>query len=324
MSKNLYNFKSLTDIASSRALDPNQFLNLSQNEFEKNQNDLTDQEIKNRIKMLSNQTLCSSQRMLNYCEKSEIFGVNTARLLNEQDEKLNRIEYDIGNMGANLKEVDKNLKELNKSGFCVNFITFLEVIRDLLCCCFKKNKKTKKKSRTKITLGNDNKLSQLLLSQSSDLGSEDLQASFDNNIFSLKKLVSAESINNLKNKNDNIFSRIRLRKVDSTISANEKKNSKASQGGEDLNESLSDVKVQLNENLKTIYSKLDDLQFMALDIGNMINKQTDKINNMDQSTGITLTKVQDTDKFGRAICSTKSNKSIWSKLLPSKKKSKTE
>lgn len=349
--KNLYNFKSLTNLRSQNSNNIDikiNKLNLSSENLNKDLNSedettksklsLTDDELKERIKHLSNQQLCSSKRMLNYCEESEIFGVNTGRLLDEQDEKLQRIEKDLGLMGAELNDVEKNLNELKNAGCCFSFCILVEILGDLFCFCCKKSKKTNK-SNTNMTV-NKSKSRQLAgifgsasstftggrsgsdlkkRNQSSNLTSSDESESIKTSKFTLKKFLSSKSLNRGQSSNTkNFMSSVRLRKIDSNGS-NLLKATNLKSNPDDYSESLNDMKEQLNVNLKTIYNQLDNLQSMAFDIGSKINKQNEKISHMDQSTDFTITKVKSTDNIGRRLVNSKSNKSIISINMDGKK-----
>lgn len=76
--------------------------------------------------------------------------------------------------------------------------------------------------------------------------------------------------------------------------------------------------------MKSIYYKLDNLQSMAFDIGNKINRQNEKISHLDQFTDSTINKVQSTDKLGRNFINAKSNNSAISLLITAKDKVATE
>lgn len=322
------NFKSLTNL-------PN--VNLKKqsisDQFVDTKFELTDEEIKERVKLLTNQALCSSKRMLNYCEKSEIFGYNTAKLLTDQDEKLKNIENDMNQMGIGLNEVEKNLNELKNSNCCLNLKTFIDVFTDLFCCCCSKKRANKKRlgKKTKNKLV-DVAISKGRLSQKDSSESDNessLRSSSEESMkskkFSLKRMISIKSLSSLKNENLKSFiNRIKLRKVDSSISTVSKykknkslKSLNQSDSEEDYVESINDANEKLNENLKNIFNKLDDLQTMASDIGSMINKQNDKIWNMDKRTDLAVNKVKSADRVGKSICKTKSKKSIRT-LMPSK------
>lgn len=242
----MYNFKSMTNLTMRKNNDePNQVskyfsttnLRLSEeieNKPYRYKKSLSEQELKHRIKQISNQALCSSQRMLNYCNQSENIGTNTARLLEEQDNKLRRVENDLDQMDSELKNVEKNLKKLKKSKFCLSFIVFLEILAELLSCCcccfclkqktrekdslekkkqlslfgrFFKSKKSNSKSNTDISINNNRQLAMLLDSDFSDIESS------NSSRFTAK---SESKTSNLKR----FFSNLGLRKVDSNISSN--------------------------------------------------------------------------------------------------------
>ncbi|RNA28697.1 alkaline ceramidase [Brachionus plicatilis] len=278
------NFKSLTNVANSNR-------DTIGNKYDENKLELTDEEVKERVKLLTNQALCSSKRMLNYCDRSEIFGYNATRLLTEQDDKLKNIEKDIDKMGNGLNEVEKNLNDLNNSKCCLDFKTICSVVAASLVSVF-------------ISKG---RLSQTDSSESDNVS--ELHSSSDESIktkkFSLKRMLSAKSLSSLKNENIKSFiNRIRLRKVDSTISTVSKnkktkslKSLNQSDSEEDYVESINDAKEKLNENLKNIFYKLDDLQTMASDIGYMVNKQNDKIAYMDKRTDLAKKRVKSADKI---------------------------
>lgn len=313
---NRSNFKSLTNLSCSNT---NNILIVGQNE-EKNF-ELTDEEVKQRVQMLTNQTLCSSKRMLNYCERSEIFGYNTARNLAYQDEKLKNIQKDINQIDRGLNDVEKNLNKL-KNSCCFNSKLLM------FCCCCVKKKKKKNKSFISVAVSKG-RLSQTTGDSSESDDVSVLHSSSNESVkskkFSLKRMLSAKSLSSLKNENLKSFiNRIRLRKVDSTASnlTKYKKNKSlkslnTTNSEEDYVETINDAKEKLNENLKNIFYKLDDLQTMASDIGTMINKQNDKITSMDKRTDLAVNKVKSADKMGKSICKTKKNKSNRS-LIKSK------
>lgn len=309
---NRANFKSLTNLTYSNASK-----NLIVENYDNSKFELTDEEVKQRVQMLTNQTLCSSKRMLNYCERSEIFGYNTTRNLTYQDEKLKNIQKDINQIDRGLNDVEENLNKLKSSCCCFNLKPLILLI---FCCCRIKKKQKKKKNKSFISVAiSKGKLSQTTGDSSESDNVSVLHSSSNESAkkFTLKRMLSAKSLSSLKNENLKSFiNRIRLRKVDSTVSTVSKykknkslKSLNTTNSEEDYVETINDANEKLNKNLKNIFYKLDDLQTMASDIGTMINKQNDKITNMDKRTDLAVSKVKSADKIGKSICKTKKKKS---------------
>lgn len=77
-------------------------------------------EIQMKSTQITDESLESTRRMLQYCEESQEVGTQTLILLDKQGEQLDRIEEGMDQINADMKEAEKNLTGMEKCcGICV-------------------------------------------------------------------------------------------------------------------------------------------------------------------------------------------------------------
>ncbi|XP_065882568.1 synaptosomal-associated protein 23-like [Dysidea avara] len=76
--------------------------------------------LENRIDMVTNETLDATRRIRQVAEETNQIGIDTLVTLNEQGEQLDNVEGKVDNIGADLRETDRHLHEIEKCcGCCV-------------------------------------------------------------------------------------------------------------------------------------------------------------------------------------------------------------
>ncbi|CAF2399587.1 unnamed protein product [Rotaria sp. Silwood2] len=76
--------------------------------------------IQSQINQKTNESVESTRRMVGLVAESQEIGTNTMIMLDEQGEKLNRIDAGLDNIHAGMSEAEKNLTNLQKCcGLCV-------------------------------------------------------------------------------------------------------------------------------------------------------------------------------------------------------------
>ena len=90
----------------------------------------------------TNESLESTRRMLQMAEETQDVGIKTLVTLDEQGEKLNRIEENLDTINADMRQAEKNLSGLEK--FC-----------GLCTCCWKKQKNFEKSDAYRRGFDND-------------------------------------------------------------------------------------------------------------------------------------------------------------------------
>ncbi|XP_036592083.1 synaptosomal-associated protein 23 isoform X2 [Trichosurus vulpecula] len=82
--------------------------------------DLSAEEIQLRAHQVTDESLESTRRILTLAVESQDAGIKTITMLDEQGEKLNRIEEGMDQINKDMREAEKTLTELNKCcGLCV-------------------------------------------------------------------------------------------------------------------------------------------------------------------------------------------------------------
>uniref|UniRef100_G3VMJ0 Synaptosome associated protein 23 n=1 Tax=Sarcophilus harrisii TaxID=9305 RepID=G3VMJ0_SARHA len=82
--------------------------------------DLSAEEIQLRAQQVTDESLESTRRILGLAIESQDAGIKTITMLDEQGEKLNRIEEGMDQINKDMRETEKTLTELNKCcGLCV-------------------------------------------------------------------------------------------------------------------------------------------------------------------------------------------------------------
>jgi len=77
-------------------------------------------EVQLKSNQMTDESLESTRRMLQYCEESKDAGIRTLVALDEQGEQLDRIEEGMDQINADMKEAEKNLTGMEKCcGICV-------------------------------------------------------------------------------------------------------------------------------------------------------------------------------------------------------------
>ncbi|KAF3849543.1 hypothetical protein F7725_019262 [Dissostichus mawsoni] len=75
-------------------------------------NELSD--MQQRADQLADESLESTRRMLQLVEESKDAGIRTLVMLDEQGEQLDRVEDGMNHINQDMKEAEKNLKDLGK------------------------------------------------------------------------------------------------------------------------------------------------------------------------------------------------------------------
>ena len=98
------------------------------------------------VEKISQETLHSSNRMLQYCVASEQIGVQTSNNLEMQQEKLRKLQNNLDSTTENLRNVRKNLNNLNRNCCCFYYSSIFKSVKKL--CCFD-NKSTREPTEIK-------------------------------------------------------------------------------------------------------------------------------------------------------------------------------
>ncbi|KAB1262657.1 synaptosomal-associated protein 25 isoform 5-T5 [Lycaon pictus] len=72
------------------------------------------EEMQRRADQLADESLESTRRMLQLVEESKDAGIRTLVMLDEQGEQLDRVEEGMNHINQDMKEAEKNLKDLGK------------------------------------------------------------------------------------------------------------------------------------------------------------------------------------------------------------------
>jgi len=94
------------------------------------------QQMQRKADETTDESLESTRRMLQLAEETQDTGIKTLVTLDEQGEKLNRIEENLDTINADMREAEKNLRGLEK--FC-----------GICTCCWKKQKDFEKSDQYK-------------------------------------------------------------------------------------------------------------------------------------------------------------------------------
>lgn len=94
------------------------------------------QRMQRKADEITDESLESTRRMLQLAEETQDTGIKTLVTLDEQGEKLNRIEENLDSINADMREAEKNLSGLER--FC-----------GLCTCCWKKKKDFEKTEQYK-------------------------------------------------------------------------------------------------------------------------------------------------------------------------------
>ena len=128
------------------------------------------------VEKISQETLHSSHRMLQYCVASEQIGVQTSNNLEIQQEKLRKLQNNLDSTTENLKNVRKNLNNLNTSCCCFYYSSIFKSVKKL-CCFYNKSNKEQAKvkcifscfkfinSRSNTSFANDDKPNSIKLKE---------------------------------------------------------------------------------------------------------------------------------------------------------------
>lgn len=283
-----------------------------------------DLDINNRIKYLTNQTLCSSNRILTYCNSSEKLGVETTRKLNEQYDKIKNIHEDLEQMDEDLKWVEKNLKELRKSR--------LRSFLDTFCCCCcgssssaasysleRRRKSTAEIIDSECSLKSESTstvpaaASTTRMAQNASRSDTFLQrrarATTHNNNSTTRRRHKTKSLVNLPARSSSRTSvRRSLKSIKSILSgfrASSLKLVKSTSVSLHLAKrssgSVEQIERNLDLNLRTINSQLDSLQAMSIDIAKRIEKKNGYLNQVNHYADINIERVKSADNVGRKL-----------------------
>jgi hypothetical protein len=292
-----------------------------------------------KIKYLSNECLFSSQRILNMCEEATAMGVSIGGKLEEQGEKLNRIESRLFKLNNDLNSVERDLNFMEKSS-CWHLCCLLgELLLELFCCCCRKKKiKSENSSKTdnnsfysKTSIYSNlnrksNKihkirnLSSPTIANDNKKNTTEFTVGVESSVSSSGKLDSIESIK-FDDENNKIFEKIRvkarrsfqsMKSIKSLISnkfshhsSNSERNAKVvpilnhQNSNLSLNKSLHEMEKQLNMNMRQVDACLDNLQMMVYETGLRINQHNEKICKMDKITDLSIHKTKDTELKGK-------------------------
>nr|6WVW_C Chain C, Synaptosomal-associated protein 25 [Rattus norvegicus]6WVW_G Chain G, Synaptosomal-associated protein 25 [Rattus norvegicus] len=72
------------------------------------------EEMQRRADQLADESLESTRRMLQLVEESKDAGIRTLVMLDEQGEQLDPVEEGMNHINQDMKEAEKNLKDLGK------------------------------------------------------------------------------------------------------------------------------------------------------------------------------------------------------------------
>jgi hypothetical protein len=275
-------------------------------DYEKSTHDL--------LRTISQNTLSSTHRIFEYCEKSETCGLNLNKKLIEQDKRLENIDNGLDKINQNISDVENNLNSLKEKGFMSMLMFLLEVLGECCCCCFcwcctkspdedeeeetssyqdsisAKNSKplnlgifTRIKARLRRKKSLKKSKSVLFSSASSKLNESNPVISDDS--FLSNRFDSKLKIKNLYDhsvKPDVSFTSLSIRQTS-------------------FDKSIMECKSLIFNNLKHIDNKLDSLQTIASGIGNELLKQNSKIDLHAKKAEAFNNKVENANKLGKII-----------------------
>jgi hypothetical protein len=234
---------------------------------------VTNDPLSDRLKQIYNEALCSSQRTLAYCNRSEQVAVITAVTLGEQNEKLGHIEHSLMVINRELGRVERGLDQLKRNRRCGGCC--IEPVKSTTTS-LSTNLRKKKKKRCKFCgLRRGKRRSDLSASSSST--------------------SSSESVYSNLNRASNKFHKIR------EVSVGDGKDAGAAFSGSNML-----VHQQMvNDNLRDVEIKLANMQCMAASLGAAMQKQNEQLAAVDRVADESLGKAGHVDKLGRRIVSTK-------------------
>lgn len=224
-----------------------------------------DKHLNREIKLLTSRTLITAQRILGYCEQTELIGLNTAQLLNNQDEKINKITSRLNIVDTELIDVEQNFKKLKRS----NWRVLLET------CCLCKFPKRGIINVSSSDLSDDGKLNKPSSFMSLNVGRIDNTL----NVNAVKQVKSGASL--LVNNRQEGQGRIKK------LAKN----------------SLDVLKYKLDDNIRMIDQRLDLLKSMTLQIGHKITSQNECINFANRFTDINLGRAVSSERLGQKCLS---------------------
>ncbi|ELW72734.1 Synaptosomal-associated protein 23 [Tupaia chinensis] len=80
---------------------------------------LSPEEVQLRAHQVTDESLESTRRILGLAIESQVAGIKTVTMLDEQGEQLNRIEEGMDQINKDMREAEKTLTELQCCGLCV-------------------------------------------------------------------------------------------------------------------------------------------------------------------------------------------------------------
>lgn len=257
--------------------------------FDKSSSSLENEKsVQDLIRTISQNTLSSTHRIFDYCDKSEACGVNLGKQLAEQDKRLGHIGKDLDKINENLGDVENNLNSLREKGLATIFLFLLEVISECCCCCFcwcctkspeeenesssRQDSISARKSKS-LNLGLFSKIkSRWKRKRSSRKSKSVLFSSASSKLNESNPVISDDSF--LSNRFD---SKLKIKNLyDSTVKPVVSFTS-SSIRQTSFDKSIMDLNSLLSNNLKSIDTKLNSLHTIASGIGNELHKQNSKI-----------------------------------------------
>ena len=244
--------------------------------------------VQDLIRTISQNTLSSTRRIFEYCDKSEACGLNVGKKLAEQDKRIVNIGNDLDKINENISDVENNLNSLREKGFMSMFMFLFEVIAECCCCCFCWCC-TKSPEEENETRSNQDSLS-AKKSKSLNLGIFSKIKSRVRRKKSLKKLKSVQfssassqlNESNLVISDDSFLSnrfdsKLKIKNFyDASVKPDQSFTS-LSIRQTSFDKSIMDLNSLLSNSLKNLDTKLNSLQIIASGIGNELHKQNSKI-----------------------------------------------
>lgn len=270
-----------------------------------------DSSLHDLMKTISQNTLSSTHRIFEYCDKSELYGINTCKNLVNQDEKLNNIEYGLGKINNDLAEVEENFVRLNKKGY---FFFFFEILFECCCClccwCCTKSPDEKESAESLTAIKKSPKRSMFgFISKIKSKRNKKINKSDSTFISSASSFKMDSSFKSTSEDGSFLSNRFESKLKIKNIYANERPiKSEDSHTGLSLRQTSFDKSImnlsdQLNNSLKFLDTRLTSLQSMANDIGNELTKQSSKIELTTNLTEANKIKTERANEVGKKFLS---------------------
>lgn len=215
------------------------------------------------IQSYSQATLAITERMLKFAHESEMAGIKTLMLLDDQGEQLNRANEGLDLVENDLDSVEYNLNKLEFGIF------------SCCCCCCSSSKNEKKSSNSLFSCWH----------------------LFKKKCLTCRKVNSCSSLSRSKSQSFSIKSKSQSH----STKDNNSKTSNSIKALQEVYNSENEKKI--TQNLEQLAYSLGNLNNLAQNVSNELVNQNKHIKDIARHANITVNHVQDADKYGRRLIS---------------------